>query len=105
MYWSIRDVSNMLGCSLSGLRFWEQEFGIVVPRKGRKGIDRSYGKDEVELFRQIHNLVNVEQYTIKGAKRQLELRRSSEDELSGFFLDQDTSRRPTLRYIQEAFPV
>lgn len=70
---TIQQVSNILQVEVSTLRFWEKEFGDYLNLKGNRGIRKKYGQDQLEIFAQIKELLQSEQYTIKGAKRRLEL--------------------------------
>lgn len=70
IYWSISEVAEMLNVSLSLLRFWENEFDIIQPRKNRKG-DRYYSKKDIQNLKMIYHLVKEKGYTLKGAKQRL----------------------------------
>lgn len=70
IYWSIGEVAEMLNVSLSLLRFWENEFDIIQPRKNRKG-DRYYSKKDIQNLKMIYHLVKENGYTLKGAKQKL----------------------------------
>lgn len=70
IYWSISEVAEMLNVSLSLLRFWENEFDNIQPRKNRKG-DRYYNKKDIENLKMIYHLVKEKGYTLKGAKQRL----------------------------------
>ncbi len=70
MYYSISEVSEMLGLSQSNLRFWEKEFKNLKPRRNDKGT-RFYTKDDIETIKQITFLVNEQKLTLDGAKRRL----------------------------------
>ena len=47
-YYSIGEVSKILGVNASLLRFWETEFEQLTPRKNKKG-NRIFTKDDLEL--------------------------------------------------------
>ncbi len=70
IYWSISEVSVMLGLSPSQLRFWEKEFEIFHLKKNKKG-DRFYTVKDIENLKMIKYLLKEKGYTIKGAKEKL----------------------------------
>lgn len=70
IYFSISEVSDLLGLSQSNLRFWEKEFKNLKPKRNDKGT-RFYTKDDIETIKQISYLVNDQKLTLDGAKRRL----------------------------------
>jgi DNA-binding transcriptional MerR regulator len=66
-YYSIGVVSDMFKVNLSLLRFWENEFDILKPRKNGKG-DRLFRPEDVKNLRLIYHLLRERKYTIEGAK-------------------------------------
>ncbi|NLC76996.1 MAG: MerR family transcriptional regulator [Clostridia bacterium] len=73
---TIQQVSSILQVEVSTLRFWEKEFEEFFNIKEPKGRRKRYDQNHLELFSQIKELLQTEQYTIKGAKRRLELERT-----------------------------
>lgn len=71
LYYPIGDVAEMMGVSASMLRFWENEFDILKPRKNKKG-DRLFTQQDLANLRIIHNLLKGRGFTIKGAKKHLQ---------------------------------
>lgn len=76
LYYSISEVSKMLGVNASLIRFWEREFDILKPKKNRKG-NRQFTKDDVGNLRMIYHLVKEKGYTLQGANEHLKLRKGS----------------------------
>jgi DNA-binding transcriptional MerR regulator len=70
LYYSIGELSKMFGVNASLIRFWEKEFGIIKPKKNKKG-DRMFTQADVENFRMIYTLVKERGYTLQGAKEKL----------------------------------
>jgi len=70
---TIQQLSNILQVEVSTLRFWEKEFEEFLNLKNSRGTRKRYGQDQLEVFSKIKELLQSEQYTIKGAKRRLEL--------------------------------
>jgi DNA-binding transcriptional MerR regulator len=70
LYYSIGEVSDMLGLNASQIRYWETEFEKLKPRKDRSG-NRIYTKDDIETIKLIHHLVKEKGFTIEGARTKL----------------------------------
>lgn len=66
-YYSIGAVSAMFKVNLSLLRFWENEFDILKPKKNGKG-DRLFRPEDIKNLKLIHSLLRERKYTIEGAK-------------------------------------
>lgn len=69
-YFSIGEVAKMFNLSISNIRFWEQEFEILRPKKNRKG-DRFFTRQDIENLKIIHHLLKEKGYTIEGARKKL----------------------------------
>jgi DNA-binding transcriptional MerR regulator len=74
LYYSIREVSEMLDLEPYVLRFWEKEFPSLAPRKSQGGL-RLYKRADIDELRVIKELLYTEKYTIEGAKRQISMGR------------------------------
>jgi DNA-binding transcriptional MerR regulator len=70
LYYSIGEVSDRVGHEPHVLRYWEQEFDVLSPRKNRAG-RRVYTDDDIEIVERIRHLLKEEKYTIEGAKQAL----------------------------------
>jgi len=66
-YYSIGEVANMFKVNTSLIRYWENEFDIIEPRKNRKG-DRFFKPSDVKNLQLIHDLLRRRKFTIEGAK-------------------------------------
>ena len=77
VYYSIAEVSDMLGVKQHVLRYWEQEFGSLRPKRTPRGV-RRYRKDDIELLKRIKQLVWTEGYTVDGANKRLVEERKGE---------------------------
>jgi len=77
LFHSITEVSDTLGVKPHVLRYWEQEFGAVRPKRTPRGV-RRYRKEDIETLKRIKQLVWTEGYTIEGAKKRLEQERKGE---------------------------
>ncbi len=74
LYYSIREVSEMLDLEPYVLRFWEKEFPTLVPKKSHGGL-RLYKQSDIDELRVIKELLYTEKYTIEGARRQIQMGR------------------------------
>jgi DNA-binding transcriptional MerR regulator len=66
-YYSIGEVANMFKVNTSLIRYWENEFDILEPRKNRKG-DRFFKPSDVKNLQLIHDLLRRRKFTLEGAK-------------------------------------
>jgi DNA-binding transcriptional MerR regulator len=69
-YYSIGEVAQMLQVNPSLIRFWEQEFDSLKPRKNRKG-NRLFTPQDLEQLKLIYYLVKERGFTLKGAREKL----------------------------------
>lgn len=70
MYYSISEVANWFNVTNSQIRFWENEFDILKPRKNRKG-DRLFRVEDVKNLKVIYYLLRHQKYSIEGAREYL----------------------------------
>jgi DNA-binding transcriptional MerR regulator len=63
-------LAQELGVAQHILRYWETRFPQLRPLQ-RSGNRRYYRPQDVDIARQIHHLLNVEGFTIKGAVKAL----------------------------------
>jgi DNA-binding transcriptional MerR regulator len=66
-YYSIGTVADMFKVNQSLIRFWENEFDILKPKKNAKG-DRFFRPEDVKNLRLIYHLLRERKYTIDGAR-------------------------------------
>ena len=69
-YYSIGEVAKMCGVSTSMIRYWENEFDVLRPRKNKKG-NRLFTQRDVRYVHVIYHLTKVKGYTLAGAKMAL----------------------------------
>ena len=69
--YTISQVNALTGVPRSTIRFWEKEFSEFLVPLRTSGNQRRYNLTAVELIGQINQLVNVEGYTLEGARRKL----------------------------------
>jgi DNA-binding transcriptional MerR regulator len=66
-YYAIGAVSEMFKVNISLIRFWENEFDILKPKKNGKG-DRLFRPEDIKNLQLIYHLLREKKYTIDGAK-------------------------------------
>jgi len=70
LFYSISEVAEMFHVNQSNLRFWENEFKQLKPKRNPKGT-RFYSQEDVLVIKSIIYLVNEQKLTLEGAKRKL----------------------------------
>ncbi len=94
-YYSIGAVSDMFKVNQSLIRFWENEFTILKPKKNAKG-DRFFRPEDVKNLKLIYHLLRERKYTIEGAKEFLKKSKNADKkfemieslkDLKGFLLE------------------
>jgi DNA-binding transcriptional MerR regulator len=77
-YYSIGEVAVMFHVNTSLIRYWENEFDILEPRKNRKG-DRFFKPTDVKNLQLIHDLLRRRKFTIEGAKEYIKKNRQARE--------------------------
>ena len=67
LYYSIGEVAKAFNVNTSLIRYWEQEFPIIKPKKNKKG-NRYFTPEDVKNLQIIYHLVKEKGYTLDGAK-------------------------------------
>jgi len=67
LYYSIGEVSQMVGLKSYVLRYWETEFKQLSPPKNRAG-NRTYRQKDIDLILKIKDLLHGRKFTIEGAR-------------------------------------
>lgn len=70
LYYSISEVAAWFKVNTSLLRYWENEFDILQPRKTRKG-DRLFRVEDIKNLQLIYFLLRQRKFSIEGAKSYL----------------------------------
>jgi len=76
IYFKIGEIANRFNVNPSLIRYWEQEFEFIKPKKSAKGT-RMFTRKDVDHFAIIYHLVKEKGMTIKGVKEYM-LKRSNE---------------------------
>ena len=75
IYYTIGDVAVYFGVNESTLRYWEDEFDIITPRRSSRGV-RFYNQEDIDNVRLVYYLLKEKGLTLAGAKKQLRENRS-----------------------------
>ncbi|MCF7929495.1 MAG: MerR family transcriptional regulator [Spirochaetales bacterium] len=67
---AIGDAARKVGVQPHVLRYWEQEFSMLSPKKDRTG-RRVYSETDIRLLLRIRHLLYEEGYTVHGASQKL----------------------------------
>ena len=78
LYYSIKEVAEMVGVSESTLRYWEKEFTIIKPRRNAKNI-RFYTPADIETIRKVYYLVKEKGLKLDAAQEQIRRNRANVD--------------------------
>ena len=70
LYYGITEVANWFNVNVSQIRFWENEFDILQPRKTKKG-DRLFRVADIKNLELIYHLIRQRKFSIEGAKAYL----------------------------------
>lgn len=70
LFYSIGEVSDILGVNASLIRFWEKHFPIINPKKNKKG-NRLFTVKDIESLKLIYHLVKDQGMTLEGAQKRI----------------------------------
>ena len=76
-YYSIGEVASKFNVNPSLIRFWEQEFKILNPKKNSRG-NRKFTHKDIEAINKIYFLLKEKGYTIQGVKHYINNEKTSD---------------------------
>ena len=76
LYYNIGEVANAFNVKPSLLRFWENEFDEIKPKKKESGTSK-YTPEDIQLIQLIFHLVKEKGMTLDGAKKQLKQKKGT----------------------------
>ena len=79
LYYSIKEVADMIGISESMLRFWEKEIPMLKPKTTGNNV-RQYTEADIENVKAVYNLVKVRGFKIAAARKMLRENRQGVDD-------------------------
>lgn len=80
-YYSIGEIAKAFGVNASLIRFWDQEFDMIQPKKNAKG-NRMFTPEDVKNLELIYHLVKERGFTLEGAR--IHLKESKKKTLDKF---------------------
>ena len=99
-YYSISEVAGMFEMNISKLRFWEEQFPTLTPKRDRAG-DRKYTPDDINHLKEIVELVDAQGYTIEGAKKALDNKKKKKNVNQGV-IDKLIEVKSFMVYLRES---
>lgn len=78
LYYSISEVAGWFKVNTSLLRYWENEFDVLQPRKTRKG-DRLFRVEDIKNLQLIYFLLRQRKFSIEGARNYLKQNKGQAD--------------------------
>lgn len=78
LYYSIKEVAQMIGVRECTLRYWETEFPHLKPRTTGQKV-RQYTEKDIEQIKLIYNLVKVRGFKIAAARKMINQNRTGAD--------------------------
>ena len=69
-YYKIGEVAKAFNVNTSLIRFWENEFIVLKPKKNKKG-NRLFTPEDLKNLQLIYFLVKEKGFTLEGAKNKL----------------------------------
>ena len=69
-YFKIGEVAKAFDVNASLIRFWENEFDVIKPKKNAKG-NRKFTPEDIKNLKFIYHLVKERGFTLEGAKTHL----------------------------------
>ena len=81
MYYSIKEVGEMVGVNESTLRYWEKEFPFLKPKVTGNKV-RQYTDKDIEQVKLIYNLIKVKGFKIAAARKYLQQNRAGAEKSS-----------------------
>lgn len=70
LYYSIKEVAEMLNVSESMLRFWEKEIPMLKPKTTGNNV-RQYTEADIANLKVVYNLVKVRGFKLAAARKML----------------------------------
>ena len=71
LYYSIKEISELVNEEQHILRYWEKEFTQLKPRKNRGG-NRIYSEKDLQLIKFIKKLLRKDKLSLAGAKENVD---------------------------------
>lgn len=82
LYYSIKEVAQLIGVNESTLRYWETEFPNLKPKTVASTKVRQYTEKDIEEIKVIYSLIKVRGFKIAAARKYLRENREAVDRSS-----------------------
>lgn len=79
LYYSIKEVADMLNVSASMLRYWEKEIPMLKPKTTGNNV-RQYTQTDIENLKTVYNMAKVRGFKLSKVKKML---REQKDDVDG----------------------
>ena len=99
IYYSIKEVAQMLNVSESLLRCWESEFPHLRPKTTGNRV-RQYTQKDIDQIKVIYNLVKVRGFKLAAARKMIQVNRAGADK-SQQVIDSLTTVRDELKELKK----
>lgn len=100
LFYSIGEISELTHIKPYVLRYWESEFDVLNPSKGKNG-QRVFKEKDLEAILEIKELLYNEGYTIVGAKKKLREDRRNIESQKDLFSVSDAEYRKFLTELKK----
>ena len=100
VYFRIGEVSELVGVETHVLRYWESEFALVKPHRG-KSKQRLYRRKDVQTLLVIQDLLHCQGYTISGARKFLKQMQRPHEQPSGLSPEHHHDQAPSAYILQQ----
>ncbi len=84
LYYSIGEVAKAFDLNTSNIRYWENEFDILKPKKNKKG-NRLFTQNDIKNLKVIYHLLKERGYTLEGAKAAMQEEQNLDKEIELIF--------------------
>lgn len=78
LYYSIQEVADHFAVNVSLLRFWEEKFDNINPKKTSGGT-RQYTREDIQQVEIVYHLVKDKGMTLDGARQTLKTKKNDEE--------------------------
>lgn len=102
LYYSIKEVAQMVGVNESTLRYWETEFPNLKPKTVASTKVRQYTEKDIDEIKVIYNLIKVRGFKIAAARKYMHENREAADR-SSEVLDTLIGLRDQLKELKARF--
>lgn len=77
LYYDTNEVAEMLGCEPSAIRYWENHFPQLSPKRDSRN-RRRFNERDIEIIKKIMHQKEKQGRTIKGVREQLRKKEESQ---------------------------